>query len=83
MTLTSLVGFVTDSFQNSSLYIEDIVKSEMHVCKKALKETHIHLRKFVKVVLKSHIISLCSCIDATYTFICVYEIVITAKDKNG
>lgn len=37
MTLTGLVGSIIYSFRNSSLYIENIIKSEMNVCEKDIK----------------------------------------------
>ena len=54
------------------------------MCEKALKETNIHfVRDLKRVVFKSYIISLYTCIDATYTFLCIYEIVRIARDKKG
>ena len=41
------------------------------------------MRDLKRVVLKSYIISLYTCIDATYTFVCVYEIVRIARDRKG
>ena len=48
------------------------------------RNTYTFCERFEKVLyLESYIISLCTCIDATYTFVCVYEIVRIARDKNG
>ena len=67
--------YVTDYIRISSLFIEIICKSEKDMCEKALKETNIHfVRDLKRVVFKSYIISLYTCIDATFTFVCVYEI---------
>ena len=60
MTLTSSVSSVTDSSRNSSLYIENIVKSESDMCvKKELRETHIHLGKIWKELYLKAILQAC------------------------
>ena len=47
------------------------------------RDTYTFVKDLKRIVFKSYIISLYTCIDATYTFVCVYEIVSIERDRKG
>ena len=58
----------------------------MEVCEKGIeRDTYTFVKDLKRVVFKSYIISLYTCIDTTYTFVCVcvYEIVKNNKIEKG